>query len=552
MRGATVTAQGQSAGEVAGDVAGGAATGATLGSVMPGVGNVIGGLIGLFAGIGKAIGGAFRDTFHPQAPEAAAWLLLYQIAPGMIYAGENAIHVNTKDAPERAARLVRFLRLVAGAVKPTGPIRHNPSDGKQFGDSEYDPYIDGPHPDPLEPLTDPRVTARVLQQATRHVGHPNAGFVILGRGLPGQDLTSPEIPSEIKTPEEARLVLRELRGRVFAASGVPEQGSFKDNAAGLREAVKRVRRLAGEHGEDRYLERLFGGSVAVSRGEQPPERAEHGGDPPLKGAQRRAESARIGRSVEAIFGGNFDPMTAAHDPALQGPHAGGGAAAPSSGRASSSSPSLRASATSPAGKAPAALFSPAARRPAAPAASSASSASSAIAAPQRHGAPPVGAPPPPPPAGPAYGPWFARWGTVWVRDGWADRWSRGERWGWGWGEPAPWWAGLVAVAGDAVPDELLELEELRPVDGASGPPRPARSSASSGASPSASSTPVTPAPAPMGRKSARGGDELGVHVSPWPMRLAVGGLVAAALGGGAFYVHTRRRRRRATGERERA
>ena len=77
-----------------------------FGQLLHGAAMVLGAIGGFFAGLG-------RDTFHPNALQALAWLTIFQIAPGMLFSGVDTITTKSGNrehpAEDLAARLVRVL-----------------------------------------------------------------------------------------------------------------------------------------------------------------------------------------------------------------------------------------------------------------------------------------------------------------------------------------------------------------------------------------------------------------------------------------------------------
>jgi hypothetical protein len=210
---------------------------------IPLLGSAIGAIVGAFTALGLWLKGATKDSFHPGAEAALNWLLLFQIAPGLIYGNVDEINTDVTNPPDKAARLVRYFRLISGIV----PNRHNaPLYNPRDTSSKSNPYIESKTPDPGEPLTDTNVTARIGGLVQKYGGHP----------------ADPRIPSMLHTPVQAQHALRLLRGKQFARSGVTSWSILNPQTmADLRASVAKVRSLAGERGPDAYLARLLGGDV---------------------------------------------------------------------------------------------------------------------------------------------------------------------------------------------------------------------------------------------------------------------------------------------------
>ena len=220
---------------------------------IPLLGTAIGAIVGAFTAMGIAIKGALLDSFHPDAPVSAGWLLLFQIAPGLVYGNVDTINTETGDAAAHAARLVRYFRLVGGIVPNSNGVLYNPNEtcfrtnNLPTDDCQTNPYLEASVPDPGEPLTDINVTQRV-GDLVRANGHRPA---------------NPAIPSMLTTPAQAQAALGLLRNPNLAASGVFQWSvlNLPGTMADLRASVAKIRLLAGEQGPDPYLENLLGGSV---------------------------------------------------------------------------------------------------------------------------------------------------------------------------------------------------------------------------------------------------------------------------------------------------
>lgn len=214
----------------------GAAVGASVGSAaeaVPVVGPVIHALAAAIGAISGAIAGATKDTFHPTAAQAAAWLWIFRLYPGMIFSGvDNAI------APERGARLVRYFRLVSGEV-PLGPGEslYNPSN-----ESCDTPYMCAA--DPREPLTDEATLDRIYASWDAR----------------SQTFKLPGPTGYIATQAEAQALLALFRAEPAVFSDIASWSEFADRRAILLGKIRRLRWLAGETGPDPDLAATFGGS----------------------------------------------------------------------------------------------------------------------------------------------------------------------------------------------------------------------------------------------------------------------------------------------------
>jgi hypothetical protein len=230
------------AGSIQADQAGqgakaGAAIGGTVGTALeavPVAGPFLHAIAAAVGAIGGAIGGALKDTFHPTALQAAAWLVLFHIDPGFVFSGVDTITTQTGDrrhpAEEHAARLVRYFLLVSGFVHNHGEL-YNPNDIRN--DNPYMARVD-----PRFPLTNPRHLRTIKHR--------------LEARLP--------VRSEVSTPAQARMMLALLR-KALGPSGIMGWSEAQAHLGVLRDAVKRVRALAGEVGPDHALARLLGGDV---------------------------------------------------------------------------------------------------------------------------------------------------------------------------------------------------------------------------------------------------------------------------------------------------
>ena len=239
------------------------AIGAAIGTAIPIplLGTAIGVIVGAFTALGIMLKQGLRDTFHPDAAVALAWLLLMQISPGFAFADVDTVtsHTGDKNHPAHywAARVVRYLKLVAGIVpNPTGILYNPTADGYRANNLPTDTlqknsYLEGQVPDASDPLTDSTFLAKVEAEL-------NSGKRRLASA-----------PSLLRTPAEAKAALGLLRGQQFAASGVLGWEAFDpskhpDVMPDLRQRVKELRALAGESGPDAKLAALLGGDVTPS------------------------------------------------------------------------------------------------------------------------------------------------------------------------------------------------------------------------------------------------------------------------------------------------
>ncbi len=213
----------------------GGTVGAALEVVPPPFGQLLHAAAAFFGAIGGAIAGAFRDTFHPNALQATAWLVIFQIAPGMLFSGVDTITTKSgnRDHPaeDLAARLVRYFLLISGIVKNVQGDLYNPTDTRC--DNPVMCTVDRKYP-----LTDPKETARIKALVERHIG----------------------APPEVHSRTEARAAMAILR-KVLAPSGLMDWSQMKANPVYLRHAVRTVRYMAGESGPDAALAALLGGDV---------------------------------------------------------------------------------------------------------------------------------------------------------------------------------------------------------------------------------------------------------------------------------------------------
>jgi hypothetical protein len=213
---------------------------------IPLLGTAIGAVVGAFTALGVALASIGRDSFKPNALQAAGWLLLFQICPGLLFAGIDTITTDKDRATERASRLVRYLRLVSGIVPmQQGWELYNPND---FG-SKSNPYMESKHPDPGDPLTDHRIVKMVFDMV--HAA--------------GGDVTSPKIPpmfwNKAHGQVGAQATLAVMRQHGDALGAVLGGDQIKAHLPGIRAAIGHIRSLAGEQGHDPVLARLLGGPV---------------------------------------------------------------------------------------------------------------------------------------------------------------------------------------------------------------------------------------------------------------------------------------------------
>jgi hypothetical protein len=225
----------------------GAAAGTVL-EAVPVFGPILHGAAALFGTIAGAIAGAGRDTFKPTPEHAEQLLTLMRIDPGLIFAG-----IDNATTPEQAARLARYLKLVAGEH----PLPHgitDPHDVPNPNSSTDIAYMI--HPDPMDPLTDPAYLQHIHDTVfgTKHQRHR-------ARYLAAQPL--------VVTADTAQRLLAILR------HGLVQSGVLKGEGTGggsqehiipghrrdIAGQIRRVRTLAGESGRDERLEKLFGHQV---------------------------------------------------------------------------------------------------------------------------------------------------------------------------------------------------------------------------------------------------------------------------------------------------
>jgi hypothetical protein len=207
-----------------------------------------------FVAIGTAISKGARDTYHPDAAVTAAQLAVFETLPSALYAGydtlttegmsngANLVQPRTGNAAGYACRLVRYNLLISGVVpnKGNAPL-YNPGDTG----SKSNPYIESSTPDPAWPLTDQRVTQRILDQV-------NAA---------GGDVNSPTIRPLPKTQQEAQYLLAVLRSPHFSDSGILGWDPTQRVLPGLRRNAGRLMALAGETQPDPRLSAVLGGPV---------------------------------------------------------------------------------------------------------------------------------------------------------------------------------------------------------------------------------------------------------------------------------------------------
>ena len=212
---------------------------------IPVIGTAIGVVVGAFTAAGIGIAALARDKFKPSPLQAMAYLEFFHLDPALLFLG-----VDNANTPEKAARLVRYLRLVAGIVPNHGPL-YNPVSDR----SCKNPYLCRVDPD--EPLTDPKVLAHIYAHARR-------GWA---KGARSKDFASYVLPS-VRTPTQAKALLAILREHTKTFAGLEQWSASKHNDGPVCDEVRALRRLAGESGPDPVLSALFG-DVTVQASPRP-------------------------------------------------------------------------------------------------------------------------------------------------------------------------------------------------------------------------------------------------------------------------------------------
>ena len=206
-------------------------------SIVPVVGTIAGAVIGAVAAISYWAG---KDKFHPSPLQAQQLLALLRADPGLLFAGLDKLTVKSGNpkhpAEELAARLVRYLKLLAGEVPLHGPL-YNPVSN----DSCKNAYLC--HVDRSDPLTDPAVLRRVKRQVEQHRA----------------------TPPRITAPAQAAAVLAVLRTDFVTKNNVLGWAPVKASLPDLRREVAHLRLLAGEKGHDPVLSKLLGGDVGAGQ-----------------------------------------------------------------------------------------------------------------------------------------------------------------------------------------------------------------------------------------------------------------------------------------------
>jgi len=203
--------------------------------VVPVVGTIAGAVIGAVAAISYWAG---KDKFHPSPLEAQQLLALFRADPGLLFEGIDKAGLKGKhghSAEELAARLVRYLKVVAGEVPRIGPL-YNPISNL----SNANPYFG--RVDPSDPLTDPRRLHQIKLQVQVHR----------------------LAPPMVSTPEQAKAVLAVLRADLVAKGSIVGWSQIKDNLPALRREIAYLRGIAGEKGAEPVLGKILGGDILAS------------------------------------------------------------------------------------------------------------------------------------------------------------------------------------------------------------------------------------------------------------------------------------------------
>jgi hypothetical protein len=227
------------------------------------------------AAIIGAISGSLRDTFHPDAGTAEAWLVIARIFPAIML-----LNIDRAQDPVAAANLARYFRLVSGEIKPGQHGANGALNNPHISTACDNPYQCAV--DPLEPLTDPAVMARV--QTAYHAWLAQMGGSVPDpqHMTPAQRVTLRKLPLAVpafhRTQQDATALLGLIRKNLPAFTSLSGWSEFSGNLPQLREEVRAMRALAGETHKDPALDHLFGGDV-TPRPDELPRKA-----PPLRPA----------------------------------------------------------------------------------------------------------------------------------------------------------------------------------------------------------------------------------------------------------------------------
>ena len=253
---------------IAGDVAGAAGIGAAagiagaIGSAIPIPG--IGAAIAALAALTAAIVGALKDTFHPNAGVAEAWLWLFRAMPEL-----TMMNVDNANDPIAGANLVRYFRIVSGEI-PKGVKGNNGNlNNPNISTSCDNPYQCNVDKD--EPLTDPAVLKKIRDAYLAWIptmgpgANPGTIFDNWKPLNPQQEAAMRTLPKKIPSPyytkKKAKAILHVFRHVPKAFHAISGWSEFSANRPQLREHVRYLRDLAGESGEDKTLNDIFGGDV---------------------------------------------------------------------------------------------------------------------------------------------------------------------------------------------------------------------------------------------------------------------------------------------------
>jgi len=210
-----------------------------VGKVVAGIGESSRGVQDFFEDLAR-VSSKLEDKFHPMPEQAAEWLRRYRIDPGLLFVGATSA--------EKAARLIRYLKLVSGEqpMQKSWTLE-NPVLNPANLDKPGNPYQG--EVDPSDAMTDPEYLKPIHDMVWRtkkalEKWDENAKGVVH------------EIPA-IVTRETAQRLLALVRYG-FDKSRIDLQSMAAAARERARIEVKALRQTAGESGPDDYLSELFG------------------------------------------------------------------------------------------------------------------------------------------------------------------------------------------------------------------------------------------------------------------------------------------------------
>jgi hypothetical protein len=218
--------------------------GTALGNAIPipGVGAAIGAVVGAAVALGTWIASVTTDSFHPTPDQAEALLAFGDAWPPFYF-----LNVDKAVTPDTAARLVRYLLLVAGKI-PKGKLGNTGELYNPVSNTSCDnPYMCIADPD--YPFTDEEQIAVYYWE---YIAAQRAGKV----------LSAANMTPVVSTPTQAAALLALLRKYGTQVSSWSE---VTGNQQQIAAEVKALRLLAGEDGSDAVLNAIVGADVSIQQ-----------------------------------------------------------------------------------------------------------------------------------------------------------------------------------------------------------------------------------------------------------------------------------------------